>query len=120
MKVSTKPEQDHKADARQVAVFRSWQSCRCPESERNLAFILTFAGIVLIGTAFGVFTELRTGSGWEIPSSLRLPIAFACAAMGSLSIFIDLRHWWQTKNYLALAVYPGLAILVIFIVVRQL
>jgi hypothetical protein len=84
-----------------------------------LAFILTFAGIALLLTAFGIFIGLQIGSGWEIPSSLRLPIALSLAVAGIFCIFADLRHWWRAKNYLALAAYPILGLLVILVVVRQ-
>jgi len=90
-----------------------------PRLERELAFILTLAGIVLIGAAFGIFIDIRTGSGWDIPSNFRLPVAFGFAGLGFLCIYFDLRHWWQTKNYLALAAYPIGCLLLIFFFASQ-
>ena len=56
-------------------------------------------GLVLLLAAFGVFIDLRTGSGWDVPSGLRLPIAFALAVAGVLCIWSDLRDFWGSKNY---------------------
>ena len=84
-----------------------------------MAFILSIAGTCLLLTAYGIFMDLRIGSGWDIPSGVRLPIAFGLAVAGIICIYWDLQHWWSEKNYLALAVYPGLVLLVIYIVVRQ-
>ena len=84
-----------------------------------MAFIVTIAGICLILTAVGIFTNLQIGSGWEVPPGLRLPIAIGLAVAGILCIAYDLRHWWRERNFLALSAYPGLALLVIYIILRQ-
>ena len=62
-------------------------------------YIFTGIGICLLLIAFGVFIDLRTGSGWDIPSGLRLPVAFALAVAGILFISSDLREFWGAKNY---------------------
>lgn len=84
-----------------------------------MAFIITIAGICLILAAVGIFTNLRIGSGWDVPAGLRLPIAIGLAVAGVLCIAYDLRRWWQERNYLALSAYPGLVLLVLYIVLSQ-
>jgi hypothetical protein len=61
-------------------------------------FIFTFIGVCLVLTAFGVFIDLRIGSGWDIPSGLRLPATFALATAGILFIWSDLREFWRPKS----------------------
>ncbi len=60
--------------------------------------MFTYIGFCLLLIAVGVFLDIRTGSGWDIPSSLRLPIAFAFAAAGILLIWSDLQGLWRGKN----------------------
>lgn len=61
-------------------------------------FIFTYIGICLVLIAFGVFIDFRIGSGWDMPSGLRLPAAFALTVAGVLLIWSDLREFWQPKN----------------------